>query len=123
MLDNQDQLIVYIEKGKWAFEPGDYIQMSTIAEKSMTIGTLAEIQEDQILINLNWDIDTQHIATKGIIGIDVQQIQTNLKRLRRAVKALKLKSSVNPLLSDIISDPQIIKMFKVSGDCQDSCRI
>lgn len=112
--DSQEQLIVNIEKGKWAFEQGDYIQMSTIAEKSMNIGTLAEIHEEQILINLNWDIDTQHIAMKGIIGIDVQQTQTNLKRLRRAVKALKLKSSVNPLLSDIFSEPQLIRMFKVS---------
>ena len=112
--DNQEQLIVNIEKGKWQFEQGDYIQMSTIADKSMNVGTLSEIEEDKIIINLNWDIDTQHIAKKGIIGIDVQQTQTNLKRLRRAVKAIKLKSSVNPLLSDIFSEPQLIKMFKVS---------
>lgn len=114
LTEDQDQLIVNIERGKWAFEQGDYIQMNTVSGNSMSIGTLAEIQEDQIRINLNWDIDVQHIAKHGILGIDMQQTQTNLKRLRRAVKSVKLKSSVNPLLLDIFGDPQIVRMYKVS---------
>lgn len=111
---NGDQLIVHPESGTWDFEQGDYIQMSINSGKFLSIGTIDEVQGDRIWINLNWDADIQHLSKRGILGIDSKQAEITLRRLKWAVKAIRTRTSVNPLLSDIISDPEIVTMYGIS---------
>ncbi|SFL70123.1 serine/threonine-protein kinase [Pelosinus propionicus] len=111
---NGDQLIVHSGNGSCDFEQGDYVQMSINSGRTMSIGTVDEVRGEQIWINRNLIADIENLATKGTLGIDTQQAETTLRRLKWAVKAIRTGTTVNPILSKIISDPEIISMYGIS---------
>lgn len=107
-------LVITVDTINDALEKGDYIQMSSKSGQQITVGTLTEMHENKVSVVLKWDVDISQLSTRGFLGIDIIQARASLNRLRRAIRAIKLKETENPNLPDIISDPQILTMNKVS---------
>ncbi|WP_409342324.1 AAA domain-containing protein [Paenibacillus sp. MBLB4367] len=101
-----------VENHDYIFEKNDLIQMSSKNNEKITVGTLEGIENNKIIINIGLNImdDLESIAPRGVLGIDVVQAETSLRRLRRAARAIKLGNTVNPNLKDILHDPQIVSI-------------
>jgi serine/threonine-protein kinase len=109
--DDGYSLIVHIDRGDWGFQVDDYVQMNAISGNQISVGTISDFNEDTIIIVLNGEVDTENIGRKGIIGIDLQQYEVNIKRLRRAVRTIRTRTAINPNLPDILLDPSVINNY------------
>lgn len=108
------KIIVQVHQLDFIIEKGEAIQLTSKADQQITVGTFEMFENNTIQILMNHDIDIEYISTKGILGIDVIQAQTSVRRLRNAWKSIKFRDSVNPNLPDILNDPFTITINNIS---------
>lgn len=114
--DDAYTLIAYLEhtESEFELEIGDTIQMTSKSKEQISVGEFQERDGKKIFISLKPSIDIEDISKKGIMGLDVTQAQSNLKRFARAINSLKFEDTANKNLPLIFTDPQLVEMNPVS---------
>ncbi|AIQ28180.1 hypothetical protein P40081_08310 [Paenibacillus sp. FSL P4-0081] len=107
---SQNKLIVTVEDFEHEIQQGDIIQLTSRKDKQISIGTFEEYENDKLTIDLNNDVNIDEISKVGRLGIDIVQSESNSKRLRRAIRTLKMGKSINKNLLDILSNPDVVEM-------------
>jgi predicted DNA helicase len=107
-----NKIEVKVNKIDYPLESGDLIQLTDKKGSQITVGTFDSIEDNNIYISLKSEIDLEEISKRGNLGIDVIQSAAAIKRLRRAVRALRFGELLNKNIKDIISDPTITTMDK-----------
>jgi len=106
------KVLIEIDKIDYPLVNGDLIQLTTYNGKQVTVGEYSGIENDRLSIVLNGDIDVNLISQRGKLGLDIFQSEAIIKRLRKAMRTLKYKESVNKNLIEILANPQHVTMKK-----------
>ncbi|ERI92271.1 kinase domain protein [Clostridiales bacterium oral taxon 876 str. F0540] len=109
----EGKLLVSVDTINDDLEKGDLVQLTSKVDQAITVGVIDEIEENTVSINLSPNINLDNVSKRGKIGLDVVQVESSLKRLSKATRAIKLGNSVNPNLIDIIRSPEIVTMNKI----------
>ncbi|WP_368293089.1 AAA domain-containing protein [Dehalobacter sp. TBBPA1] len=107
---------IYANDSNLNLQKNDPIQVTSKAGKPIAIGTLEDIQDNTLHVILNSDIDLEDISDRGVIGVDVIQVTTSLKRLKNATRALKIRDLVNPNLVGVINEPELVTTNNLRQD-------
>ena len=104
------KIIIPIEELEFEIKQGELIQMTSKDNNQTTVGEYEGIVDKEIYIRLKNNINPLELSERGVLGIDIEQSRRNLKRLMKALMAIKYSDTANANLSNILADPSIVDM-------------
>ncbi len=90
------------------FTSDDMLTMTTKKSvfRSCNVGYMRECQNGKMIIDLDRNTYIENIAQSGEISINKSLVEIALGRQTKALKNLRFKEIVNPIISDIIFNPE-----------------
>lgn len=90
------------------FTSDDMLTMTTKKSifKSCNVGYMRECQNGKMIIDLDRNTYVENIAQSGEVSINKRLVEIALGRQTKALKNVRFKEMVNPIISDIIFNPE-----------------
>ena len=106
------------------FNTDNMLQMTTRKNihHQIDVGHMREFSNGRMTVDLAPQVDTENIAPSGEISISMRMAEIALQRQSKALKSIQYKENANPIISEIIFNPETAKSRNNLMLTQDDCK-
>lgn len=123
--DDSLELEIDTEKAyEFNFTTDNMLQMTTRKNihHQIDVGHMREFSDGRMIVDLTPRVDTDNIASSGEISISMRMAEIALQRQSKALKSIQYKENVNPIISEIIFNPETAKTKNNLMLTKDDCK-